>query len=154
MEGLAQYLHNNIGSTGVYIGQLEPPLLKVADDAEENAHLDKNADEVVKFKYANSDHKDLVVGTVIKAGKGLCHNVFTEDMTNKNQKIDTEKPIEKQFKHIYVPEVIREPKMHYWTVPRLGSYMAVPLVYKSCLSITAFDKSVTDYKVWQDAVKA
>ena len=75
-------------------------------------------------------------------------------IASQNQKIDTEKPIEKQFKHIYVPEVIREPKMHYWTVPRLGSYMAVPLVYKSCLSITAFDKSVTDYKVWQDAVKA
>jgi len=36
--------------------------------------------------------------------------------------------------HIYVPEVVREPKMHFYKVPRLGAFLAIPLEYKSCLS--------------------
>lgn len=65
LEGLAQHIHNNTGSTGVYIGQLEPPLLKIKDDADEDAHLDKHSPEVIKFKFANSDHKELTAGTIL-----------------------------------------------------------------------------------------
>jgi len=49
------------------------------------------------------------------------------------------------FKHIYVPEVVRESKMHFWKVPRLGAFLAVPLVYKSVLFEEAFDSAVADY---------
>jgi hypothetical protein len=41
--------------------------------------------------------------------------------------------------------VIREPKMHYWQVPKLGCYMAIPLIYKSCLFEEAIDKAIEDY---------
>lgn len=42
--------------------------------------------------------------------------------------------------------------MHYWTVPRLGSFMAVPLVYKSCLSVESFNNAVTDYTRYKSLV--
>jgi hypothetical protein len=45
-----------------------------------------------------------------------------------------------------VPEVVRDPKMHYWKVPRLGSYMAIPMVYQSCLSVGAYTTAVEDYQ--------
>jgi hypothetical protein len=35
--------------------------------------------------------------------------------------------------------------MHFYRVPRLGSYMAVPLEYDSCLSAAALDAAVTDF---------
>ena len=35
--------------------------------------------------------------------------------------------------------------MHYWTVPKLGSFMAIPFVYKSCLSSTSLDEALLDY---------
>jgi len=41
-----------------------------------------------------------------------------------------------------VPEVVREGPIHFWQVPRLGSFMAVPLVYNSCLSERALDDAV------------
>jgi len=67
-------------------------------------------------------------------------------MTEANDKLDASSSrLVDSFKHIYVPEVIRNPKMHYWQVPRLGSFMAVPLVYKSCLNIESFDKTVEDF---------
>jgi hypothetical protein len=49
------------------------------------------------------------------------------------------------FNHKFVPEVVRNPKMHYWQVPRLGSYMAIPMVYNSCLSVSSFTQAVDDF---------
>ena len=34
--------------------------------------------------------------------------------------------------------------MHFYRVPRLGSFMAVPLEYESCLTASALDASVAD----------
>jgi len=61
LEDFAQYIHNNMGSTGVYIGQLEPPRKAAEDDADEDAHLDREKPEIIKFKFANDDHKSLIV---------------------------------------------------------------------------------------------
>lgn len=36
-------------------------------------------------------------------------------------------------KSVYVKEVVREPRMHFYKVPRLGSYLAIKLEYDSCL---------------------
>jgi len=49
------------------------------------------------------------------------------------------------MKHVYVPEVVREPRMVFYKVPRLGSYLAVPLVYNSCLFENALDNAVTNF---------
>ena len=50
-----------------------------------------------------------------------------EDDTNANKKkediLDTFKGV------VYVKEVVREPRIKFQHVPRLGSFMAVPLVY-------------------------
>ncbi len=51
---------------------------------------------------------------------------------------------------MYVPEVAREKKMHFWLVPRLGAFMAVPLVYKSCLSIPSFQLAFEDINEFQE----
>ena len=42
--------------------------------------------------------------------------------------------------------------MHFWNVPRLGSFMAVPLVYKSCLSVDSFQKAFDDLTTYNEAV--
>lgn len=44
--------------------------------------------------------------------------------------------------------------MHFWNVPRLGSFMAVPLVYKSSLSVASLQQAYTDYMSYMDEVKA
>jgi len=148
LEDFAQYIHDNIGSTGVYIGQLEPPRKEAADDADEDAHLDRDRPEIIKFKYANGDHKSLMVNTELSQGQGITHEVLTEEYTAHNQDVDPDDAdgpdLLDSVKHIFVKEVVRDPKMHYWRVPRLGSYMAIPLVYRSALSVHSFKKAVTD----------
>ena len=55
-------------------------------------------------------------------------------------------PKERLPKHILVDEVVEEPRMHFYKVPRLGSYLAIKLEYDSCLTEEAFDSAVFDYK--------
>jgi len=49
-------------------------------------------------------------------------------------------------KHIFIKDCVREKDMFYYKVPRLGSYMAIKLEYKSCLFETAYDAAVDNYK--------
>ena len=79
-----------------------------------------------------------------------------EDVTLDEQPIDEDdeegqarklaKEQEEKFpKHIYIKEVVREPKMHYYRVPKLGSYLAIKLEYNSCLFEGALDEAVRDH---------
>jgi len=95
-----------------------------------------------------------VVGATLEPDQGITHEVFAERSVpevaegDEDAEGDAEKPevdILESFKHVYVKEVVREPKMHYQKVPRLGSYMAVPLVYNNCLSDKALDAAVDDH---------
>ena len=115
-----------------------------------------------------------MVGKILKPGQGLSHNAFVaheekpapeggEPVPEVEGGEDGEKakPVENgapkdelmdlQF-HIFVPEVVREPQMHFYRVPRLGSYMAIPLEYNSCLTEKALDQAIVDYQAYQKAV--
>ena len=55
------------------------------------------------------------------------------------------KPVEEVLpKFMVVPEVVREGKIHFFKVPRLGSYLAIRLEYKTCLFEQAIDAGVAD----------
>jgi hypothetical protein len=104
-------------------------------------------------------------GKILKPGQGVTHEVFNApDITPRTPAAaegeaegeDAEKKpaivvntprdtLMDQYYHVYVPEVVRESKMHFYRVPRLGSYMSIPLEYYSCLSQKALDQSITDY---------
>ena len=70
---LCEYIHRNIKSTGVYIGKLEPKMKTIQDDDDDNAHIDTDAPEVLKFKHANQDHQQLMVGAVLNPDQGISH---------------------------------------------------------------------------------
>jgi len=50
-------------------------------------------------------------------------------------------------RHVLVPEVVREPRIHFYQVPRLGSYLAIKLEYQSCLSVDSYDAGIKDFNV-------
>jgi hypothetical protein len=59
--------------------------------------------------------------------------------------VPAKEPEEKLPKFLTVPEVVKEPSIHFFKVPRLGSYMAIRLEYESCLFEEALDAGVIDY---------
>ena len=156
LPGLVDFIKKYTDATGVYIGRLQYPELKISIDADDKAHLDYDAPQVIKFIHASNDHK-FMEGAILPPNVGVTHDVFGHnyarlDKLSTTQLEDgteetTERDIFERFKHFYVKEVVREPRMNYQRVPKLGSYMAVPLVYRSCLFDESLNESVAN---WQD----
>ena len=121
----------------------------IAEDAGDKDHMDLEAPKLIRYMYATDNHKYLV-DRCLTPDQGVTHDVFKEQ--------DEQVPLEEEeggeevvhqgvkendilntFKHVYVPEVVREPRIFFHKVPKLGAYMAVPLCYKSCLFDSALD---------------
>ena len=84
-----------------------------------------------------------MVDSILSKDQGLTFDVF------KDPEVDPEAaPAEEEAdlpRHILVPEVVGDSRIHFYKVPRLGSYLAIKLEYKSCLSIASYDAGLKDY---------
>ena len=168
MDSLAEFLQEYTGpSTGVYIGKVERPRKPIGEADDDKAHVDREGSKLIRFHYASKGH-EFMKGKLLKADQGITHSVFKEDgaATEDAPAEDAEEGAEgkpakqavgdpndilNSYKHLYVREVVREPKIHFYRVPRLGSFMVVPLEYDSCLSIAALDEAVTDFQTVKKA---
>jgi hypothetical protein len=55
-----------LNASGVYIGKLEPKMKEIKDNDDDTAHIDEDASLVIKFHFANDDHKSLMLGKILK----------------------------------------------------------------------------------------
>lgn len=98
-----------------------------------------------------------MVDKTLKQEQGLTFDVFREDEEQPSEEVpppeegeegevisEKEKP-EVFPKSVFVKEVVREPRMYFYKVPKLGSYLAIRLEYESCLFEGALDTAVADY---------
>lgn len=146
-------------ATAVYIGKVVQPHKPINENDNDKAHLDKSAPSHIHFCNANPEHQ-FIVDQILEPNQGVTYGVFEEDKppvegeeAKPAQEFDDEGNIvpqlkfetdEKVPKFICVNEVVREPKIHFFQVPRLGSYMAVRLEYQTCLFEEAYDAGVQD----------
>mmetsp|Transcript_14809 Transcript_14809/g.10712 ORF Transcript_14809/g.10712 Transcript_14809/m.10712 type:complete len:99 (-) Transcript_14809:1533-1829(-) len=98
-----------------------------------------------------------MVDKVLKEGQGLTFDLFLEEPAQEQQQEVDEQgnPIENMNpesiypKYLLVPEVVREPRMHFFKVPRLGSYLCVKLEYDSCQNEAALDAAFKNFMEMQ-----
>jgi hypothetical protein len=156
LEELTNFLQKHTQATGVYIGKLVYPMKTIEDDAGEDEHEDREAPKVIRYIHATENHKYLI-DRCLAPDQGITHDVFKEqsqaapedqedggDMEEGAPKSARDQDIVSTFKHVYVPEVVREPRIMFHKVPKLGAYMAVPLCYQSCLFDDALEQAVAD----------
>jgi hypothetical protein len=168
LDELAQFLQEYTGpATGVYIGRLEKPRKTINEGDDDKAHVDRaeGVQKLIRFMYASKGH-EFMKGKILKGDQGIAHSVFKaaapaegepvaeegegeegEEGATKAKSLHTTyaaDDILATFKHLYIPQVVREPRMHFYRVPRLGSFMAVPFEYHSCLSAKALEEAVAD----------
>ena len=46
---------------------------------------------------------------------------------------------------VFIKEVLRDEKVAFFVVPRLGSYVAFPLIHRTCLSDAILEQAITDF---------
>ena len=101
-----------------------------------------------------TEEEGVITHSVFKAGEdddgeGDGDGDGEDDDAEKKQETD----ILKTFKHQYIAEVVREKKIHFQKVPRLGAFMAIPLCYNSCLFDDALQNAVEDYSAKQKEIE-
>jgi len=153
---LVEFLEEQSEATGVYVGKLVFPKRPIDDDAADNAHFDDEAPKVIQYTHATKSHGYMVDRVLSSEDGPRTHSVFEagEEEEAEAEVVDDDDAAPKKktddildtFRHVYVKEVVRDPKMWFKRVPRLGSFMAIPLVYNSCLSDEALEKAVGDYQ--------
>lgn len=120
LQDLTNFICEHTGATGAYIGYLQPPEVCIEDHADEDDHLDHDKPSIIKFTHATADHSH-VVGATLEPDQGITHEVFNQPpVPDAAEPVEGEEEVEKppmdildEFKHVYVKEVVREPKMNY-----------------------------------------
>jgi hypothetical protein len=149
---------------------LERPRVKIEDKDNDRAHKDREAPKVIKYMHASPEDHSYLIEKTLKPTQGIAHGVFIEKEDKAEEAVPAEGEGEEGEKsmakegspkdellellyHIYVPEVVREPNVYFYRVPRLGALLAIPLEYNSCLSEKALDQSIIDYQAYLKAVE-
>lgn len=158
LQTLVNHLKDFTGSTAVYIGKVVKPKKAITDEDDDKAHVDEAAQPQVQFMNASGEH-EFMVDKILKQDEGITYDLFKDDGEgdakpdgdgeNEEEGEEGEKKeqvvVEKFPKHLIVDECVREPRMHYYDVPKLGAYLAIKLEYESCLFEDAFDDAVVDF---------
>lgn len=142
LQDLTDHLAEFTGASATYIGKVAQPINGISkgmkEDDNDQAHIIPKAEEEIQFIHASENAK-FMVGKILTKDQGITFNVF-----NPQEKKDED---DTTPNYIMVPEVVREPKMFYYKVPRLGSYLAIQLEYSSCMFEEAFDAAIENYNL-------
>ena len=145
LQLLVDHLQQATSSTAVYIGKLVSPKKPIQEADDDEAHLDNESEKCLLFQKSDKDHR-FIVDSILEKSQGLTFDVFKDPEPDENAEPPAEGEVQDQGpRHILVPEVVREPRIHFYKVPRLGSYLAIKLEYKSCLSTASYDAGLKDY---------
>ena len=155
LQPLTNFLQEMTGATGVYVGQQRAHYRQIEEDDDDRAHIGEETPKLVWHLFQSADH-EFMFEKALNEDQGVTHDAFKEkeeavpvddeqlDEENKQALAKSDDILDTET-YVFVPEVVREPRMHFYKVPRLGCYMAVPLVYSSCLTEEALDAAIADY---------
>jgi len=137
----------------VYIGLLGHPSKNLAeDDDDPYGHIEAEKQKLITYVGA-SDNQRFMIGKQLQPETGVTYAIFQpveEDPDrNPDEPYEEEKP-----RTLYVPDVTQEKEMVFFTIPKLGAYLAVSLSYKSVLNENAFDEGLKErlrYKELKEA---
>lgn len=96
-----------------------------------------------------------MVDKILLQDQGITYGLFSPETEAAPADDEEEEGAEKKVKqpeaeklprHILIDEVVEEPRIYFYSVPKLGSYLAIKMEYDSCLSEEAFDAAVVDFQ--------
>jgi hypothetical protein len=106
----------------------------------------KRVQEQITWLKATDDHKFLEK-RVLYQDEGITYKLF-----NKSEEAYITPEKDSKPAHLLIPEVVAQNDIKFFKVPRLGSYLAVKLQYKSCLFEGALDRAMVDQDKYQKLV--
>jgi len=125
--------------TGVYIAVHDIPC-KVPDEDDDDAmaHFDVKRDTCLTYIACSKDHQFLK-GKELPKEATITYTLFPEGGAVKEEEPEAEpeeggdKLKKKKRNYVYIEDVIKNKKLFYFRIARLGSYIAIPMNASTCL---------------------
>ena len=155
---LAEGIFVNLDLTGIYIAQYEYPIQQPDENAVDDyaSHLDINRPQLLQYIGGDNKSSHQLLGQSLPNDIGVTYDLFKppgggdEAPVDENDDADVDA---KKENWVYIPDVVVEPKVHYFQIPRLGSYLSVPIFVNSYLSENTFDDALKKTKEYKEACK-
>ena len=156
-QSFPNFIEKQKGFSGVYLGHYDHPTRQITDDIDDElAHIDFSQPRQINYIGASDSHHFMIGKNLppkeseIAQTKTVTYEVFKEKEAQPvdpdgNPEPEPEKPI-----YYYVPDVTMEDRIYYFRLPRLGAYLACPLIYESCLYPDSFDAGVEARNKFQE----
>jgi hypothetical protein len=154
LEDLSNYLQEYTSSTSVYVAKLVEEKNPIDLDDDDTAHIIEDAKCHLDIYHASPKGFEFLLRKQIKSSEGVVHEIFIdkEEPHVEPQEVQVEgegetepAPVEEvKPQYVSVDEIVRESKLKFFKVPRLGSLLCVRLKYDSCLSELSLDEAVQD----------
>lgn len=135
IDRLPEFMNKKFSLTGTYVARYDHPFKKfnLDENDELKAHIDLEAEKVMTYISCSEDHKFMMNKNLPKA-KSCTYSLFDDKDETEAVNYDTEVDEEtgdEIVKYLYIEDVIRpgDNKVHFFKYPRLGSYIAFPLIY-------------------------
>jgi hypothetical protein len=150
---LAEHLAGGSQASGCYVGLLEKVKRQITELDDDQAHIDPDAPEVIRYIAASATHQ-FMIGKTLSEDKGVVtYNIWKAPEADDDAAAaasDAEEGAEvaevkvERLKVEFVADVVNDPRVFYFDVPKLGSYFCLPMTYKSSLLESSFDQGLDD----------
>ncbi|KAM3142503.1 hypothetical protein pb186bvf_005405 [Paramecium bursaria] len=148
-----QYLAEKY-NRNVYVCELEFPTkdFNIDEDDEENAHQNIEGAKLLTYIYASKGQEFLIKQSLANE-TGVTYEALKEPVPNDDGEVIPNKGI-------YIPNVVKEPRIVFYKWPKLGAFYALSITYNTVILETSFDQGIealiayNKAKEIQDAEKA
>lgn len=141
LQDLSNYIQEYTQSTSVYVAKLVEEKNPIELDDDDTAHIKDDAGLYLDIYHSSPKGFEFLLRKTIKSSEGVVHAIFQEREETPAEPQDTQAegegetepaPVEEyKPQHVSVDEIVREHKLKFFKVPRLGSLLCVRLSYES-----------------------
>lgn len=126
LQEILELIRNTTFATAVYMG--------VFEDIPKEEEGETEGEEGKQVRYTHATEKNyFMVGQVLKQGQGVTFDALEPQETEEETLI---------FPPVFIENVLREERIHFFGTPRLGSYAAFGFEFDSCLHADAFPEDL------------
>lgn len=143
-----------IDVSGVYIGNYDYKFVEIdlLDEDDDVAHLDLEKPKIIQYVGGDKDSLEKLKGKYLPEGQGVTYQLFNpgEDDAQEDQGSNEDGDEKEEItNYIFIPDVVTDGRIHFFEIPRLGSYLAVPIFVRGYLNEMAFNDGLNKISDWK-----
>lgn len=136
----------------MYIGEVKHPKRTIKDNEDgENAHLETEQPKRIEYIAYSKSQKKIMEGKFLTL-ESVTGALFGEKAPDAGDG-EPDEAADKKKNYAYVPDVVKNERIVFFRLPKLGAYLAVPMICRSYLGESLFETGLEETQKYHKAVE-